>query len=165
MGFIRIVIVSIASALFVVSCNDSNEFHSVEIPNVTTSNTKENNMKSYSSMFEIPVTDMDRAIQFYEALMDITIEKMDVEEMQLGIWPYEDQLIPVVLIKEKGNQPSGKGVSVYLNAGDNLQIMLDKVEKYGGNIMVPKTAHADSSGFFALFLDSEGNKLALNSPN
>jgi predicted enzyme related to lactoylglutathione lyase len=28
-----------------------------------------------------------------------------------------------------------------------------------------KTAHADESGFFALFLDTEGNRLGLNSLN
>ncbi len=46
----------------------------------------------------------------------------------------------------------------------NLQTVLDKVEENGGKIIVPKTVHADESGFFALFLDTEGNKLGLNSP-
>jgi hypothetical protein len=53
---------------------------------------------------------------------------------------------------------------MYLNAGENLQVVLDRVEKNGGQIILPKTAHADESGYFAIFLDSEGNKMALNSP-
>ena len=53
---------------------------------------------------------------------------------------------------------------MYLNAGDDLQAKLDILEKNGGKIITPKTEHADGSGFFAIFLDSEGNKMALNAP-
>ena len=57
-------------------------------------------------------------------------------------------------------------VSLYIfNAGDDLQLVLDKVEAHGGSIITPKTAHADGVGFFALFLDSEGNRIGLHSPN
>lgn len=116
-------------------------------------------------MFEIPATDISRAINFYQALLDITIEKMDVEGMQMGILPYEGQMITGVIIQADGYKPSSDGVTMYLNAGENLQVVLDRVEKNGGQIIVPKTAHADESGYFAIFLDSEGNKMALNSPN
>lgn len=122
-------------------------------------------MKNYISMFEIPATDILRAINFYQALLEIKIEKMDLEGMQMGILPYEGQMITGVIIKADGYKPSADGVTMYLNAGENLQVFLDKVENNGGEIIVPKTAHADESGYFAIFLDSEGNKLALNSPN
>lgn len=49
-------------------------------------------------------------------------------------------------------KPSAEGVTIYLNAGENLQVSLGRVEKHGGKIIVPKTAHADGSGYFALFL-------------
>jgi uncharacterized protein len=122
-------------------------------------------MKSYISMFEIPATDISRAINFYQVLLDIKIEKMDVEGMQMGILPYEGQMVTGVIIKADGYKPSADGVTMYLNAGDNLQVVLDRVEINGGQILVPKTANADESGYFALFLDYEGNKMALNSPN
>jgi predicted enzyme related to lactoylglutathione lyase len=97
--------------------------------------------------------------------LDIKIEKMDVEGMQMGILPYEGQMVTGVIIKADGYKPSAGGVTIYLNGEDNLQINLDKVEKNGGKVITPKTAHADGSGYFAIFLDSEGNKMALNSPN
>lgn len=116
-------------------------------------------------MFEIPATDISRAIHFYQALLDIKIEKMDMEGMQMGILPYEGQMVIGVIIQAEGYKPSADGVTMYLNARENLQVVLDKVEENGGQILLPKTLHADESGYFALFLDSEGNKMALNSPN
>ncbi|WP_236970356.1 VOC family protein [Membranihabitans marinus] len=122
-------------------------------------------MKSHLSIFEIPATEISRAVNFYQAILDINIEQMEMPGMEMGIFPYEDQMVTGVIIKGEDYLPSAHGVTIYLNAGDNLQVILDKVEKNGGKIILPKTAHADESGFFALFLDSEGNRLGLHSPN
>ncbi|WP_080927888.1 VOC family protein [Vibrio nigripulchritudo] len=122
-------------------------------------------MNSYISIFEIPATDISRAINFYQAILGINIEQMEMPGMEMGLFPYEDQAVIGVVLKEEGFQPSSGGVTVYLNGGDNLQVVLDKVEKNGGKIVIPKTAHADESGFFAIFLDSEGNRMGLHSPN
>jgi uncharacterized protein len=124
-----------------------------------------NDMKSYISIFEIPATEVSRAVDFYQAILDIKIEKMEMPEMQMGIFPYEGQIVPGVIIKAEGYRPSADGVTIYLNGENNLQVILDKVEKNGGKILVPKTPHADESGYFALFLDSEGNKIGLHSRN
>lgn len=126
---------------------------------------KTNDMKSFISIFEIPATEISRAVDFYQAILDINIEKMEFPEMQMGIFPYEGQMVTGVLIKAEGYKPSADGVTIYLNGGDNLQIILDKVEKNGGKIIVAKSLHADESGYYAIFLDSEGNKIGLHSPN
>ncbi len=124
-----------------------------------------NEIQSYISIFEIPATDILRAVNFYQAILGINIEKMEFSGMEMGFFPYEGQMVTGVIFKGEGYQPSADGVTIYLNGGDNLQVILDKREKNGGEIIVPKTAHADESGFCALFLDTEGNKLGLNSPN
>ena len=113
-------------------------------------------MKSFVSIFEIPATDISRAINFYQAVLEIRIEKMDFPGMEMGIFPYEEQVVTGVIIKGEGYQPSADGITIYLNGGENLQVVLDKVEKNGGKILVPKTPHADESGYFAVFNDSEG---------
>lgn len=123
------------------------------------------NLNSYISLFEVPATDISRAINFYQSILGISIEKMEMPGMEMGIFPYEGQMVTGVIMKGEGYTPSADGVSIYLNGGDDLQTILDKVEENGGEIIVPKTAHADESGFFSLFLDSEGNKLGLNSPH
>ena len=128
-------------------------------------NKNEVTMNSYISIFEIPATDISRAIRFYEGILDVKIEKMEFPGMQMGILPYEEQMVTGVIMKGEGYEPSANGITIYLNAGEDLQLVLDKVEKNGGKVIIPKTAHADESGYFALFLDSEGNKMGLHSPN
>ncbi len=83
----------------------------------------------------------------------------------MGLFPYQNQMVTGVIMKTEGYEPSAKGITIYLNGGDNLQIILDKIEGNGGKIIIPKTHHADESGYFAIFHDSEGNKIGLHSPN
>ncbi len=156
---------SVIFAFSLIACNNQNKSNS-EVQKIdATQEQITNDMKSFISLFEIPATDISRAISFYEAILDINIEKMEMPGMEMGIFPYEGQMVTGVIMKGEGYEPAAGGVTIYLNGGDNLQHILDKVEKNGGTINVPKTAHADESGFFALFLDTEGNKLGLNSPN
>ena len=124
-----------------------------------------NDMKSFISIFEIPATEISRAVEFYQNILDINIERMDIPGMQMGIFPYEGEIVTGIIIKGDDYQPSANGVTIYLNGGDDLQVILDKVVKNGGEIVVPKTPHADDSGYFAMFLDTEGNRMGLNSPN
>lgn len=122
-------------------------------------------LHSFISIFELPATDLSRAISFYEAILDYEIEEIEIPGMKMGLFPLEGEMIVGVIIQGDGYVPSQNGVTIYLNAGDNLQVILDKVEKNGGKILVPKTPHGDESGYFALILDTEGNRLGLHSPN
>lgn len=152
-------------ALSLMACDNQNKSNP-EAQKVDASQGQESkDLNSFISLFEIPATDISRAVSFYEAILDINIEKMEMPGMEMGIFPYEEQMITGVIMKGDGFKPMSDGVTIYLDGGDNLQTILDKVEKNGGKIIAPKTAHADGNGFFALFLDSEGNKLGLNSPN
>lgn len=119
-------------------------------------------MKSYISILEIPASDMARAIDFYEGILEVKIEPITMPGMEMGLLPYENQIVTVVLVKAEGYEPSASGAVAYLNGGDQIEVILDRVEKKGGEILVPKTPHADESGYFALFLDSEGNRMGLH---
>lgn len=122
-------------------------------------------LNSFVAIFEIPATDIVRAIGFYETLFNIEIEQYDIPGMQMGVWPYENQQVTGLIAQGEGYEPSAAGITIYLNAGNDLQTVLDKVAPNGGTVLVPKTPHADGNGYFAIFLDSEGNKMGLNSPN
>lgn len=155
---------TIIIALGLIACNSKNNANSERQKSHSSINQNTKDMKSFVSIFEIPATDISRAINFYQAILEIRIEKMDFPGMEMGILPYEEQVVTGIIIKGEGYQPSADGITIYLNGGENLQIILDKVEKNGGKILVPKTPHADESGYFAVFNDSEGNKMGLHSP-
>lgn len=53
-------------------------------------------------------------------------------------------------------------LTLYLNCGENLQMILNKVENNKGKVIVPKTQISTKMGYFAMFIDTEGNKLALH---
>ncbi|MCE7990614.1 MAG: VOC family protein [Roseivirga sp.] len=122
-------------------------------------------MNTFVSIFEIPAINISRAIKFYESILSIDIQPLEFPGIEMGLFPYEDQTVTGVIMKGEGYKPSAEGVTVYLNGGENLQTALDKVEEHGGKILIPKTPHADEIGFFAIFLDSEGNKMGLHSRN
>ncbi|MBS5979550.1 MAG: hypothetical protein KIB51_07420 [Dysgonomonas mossii] len=82
---------------------------------------------------------------------------------QMGVLPSDGETINVVLVKGADYKPTSDGAVLYLNAGNDLQPMLEKVSKNGGQIIVEKTQISPEMGFFALFMDTEGNKLGLHS--
>lgn len=151
---------AIAAAVLITACTPNTPSHS-ELNH----NQKTENMNSYIAIFEIPATDMTRAIKFYEEILDLKIEKMEFPGMEMGLLPYESQMVTGVIVKGEDYVPSSSGVTIYIHGGDDLQVALNKVENNGGQIIIPKTPHADESGYFAIFIDSEGNKMGLHSPN
>ena len=68
------------------------------------------------------------------------------------------------LAKGEGYNPSMEGIRCYLNAGEDLSNVLNKVEDAGGQIISPKSQVGDH-GFVARFSDTEGNLVALHSMN
>ena len=121
-------------------------------------------MKSFISIFEIPTTEFARAVKFYQSILDIKIQEIDMQGMQMGLFPTEQQMVSGVLVKAEGYKPSADGVVIYFNGGDNLQVILDKVDINDGQVIVPKTHIDDENGYFAMFLDTEGNRIGLHSP-
>ncbi|MEQ9218172.1 MAG: VOC family protein [Cyclobacteriaceae bacterium] len=122
-------------------------------------------MNSFISIFEIPATDIGRAVTFYQALLSVDIQTIDMQGMQMGLLPSEGQAVSGVITQGEGYEPSADGVLIHLNGGDDLQPMLDRVAKNGGEVILPKTLIDEENGYFALFLDTEGNRMGLHSPN
>ena len=127
-------------------------------------NQNQKTMNSFVAIFEIPATDIPRAATFYQRVLGIEVQEYEFPGTQMGLFPTENQLNVGVLLKAEDYVPSSNGITIYFNAGKNLQSTLDKVEPNGGQIITPKTPHADGVGFFALFKDTEGNRIGLHSP-
>lgn len=122
-------------------------------------------MNNLISIVEIPVSDYARASTFYQTILNLTITPMNMDGNQMGVLPNDSGTVNVVLVKGNDYKPTADGAVLYLNAGSNLQPTLDLVAKNGGQVIVPKTLISPEMGYFALFIDTEGNKLGLHSSN
>lgn len=115
------------------------------------------------SWFEIPVTNFARAKAFYETVLGIAIEPMAMGPTTMGFLSSDPAAVGGAIVQSEEAVPSKLGTVVYLNGGDDLAPMLARVEKAGGSIAVPKTEIGNDFGFFAHFIDTEGNKVGFHS--
>lgn len=113
--------------------------------------------------FEIPVTDAERAKKFYETIFNIEMFKMDMMGMEMIMFPSQPPTSGGALVKSPNHIPSTTGSIVYLNANPDLQFVLDRIEKAGGKITMPKTNIDPDTGNMAFFMDTEGNLVGLHS--
>ena len=122
-------------------------------------------LKNSLNWFEIPVVDFDRAKKFYSTIYDFDMPTQKMGEADMGFLLMEQGGIGGAIVKCDGYTPSQEGVMVYLNGGENLQTVLDRIENAGGKIASPKFKITDEIGYCAFFIDSEGNKVGLHSMN
>jgi uncharacterized protein len=115
------------------------------------------------SWFEIPVTNFARAQDFYAAVLGRAIEPMEMGPITMGFLSSDPNAVGGAIVHSDDAAPSQQGTIVYLNGGDDLAPMLARVERAGGVIAVPKTEIGNDFGFFAHFVDTEGNKVGLHS--
>lgn len=125
---------------------------------------KEIAIKDYVSWFEIPATDFQQAVHFYNNIFGIEMEQNITEANAMAYFPVTSG-IGGAIIAGPGSIPSDIGPLIYLNGGNDLNNVLNKVEDNGGRIVMPKTLISKDAGYFAIFIDSQGNKLALHSNN
>jgi uncharacterized protein len=116
--------------------------------------------------FEIPTVDFDRAKSFYNAIFDFEMPVVENGDGAMGFLLHEQgKGVGGAIIKGGDYRPSQDGPVVYLNGGSDLQTILDRVAAAGGTIVKEKTQISIDHGYYAFFLDTEGNRLGLHSNN
>ena len=118
--------------------------------------------------FEIPVTDFERAKKFYETLFNYQMPENQMGDARMGflLFDFQNAKVGGAIVHYPGFYTSqSNGTMVYLNCEPDLQIVLDRVETAGGKTLQAKKEISTEQklGFFALILDSEGNRVALHS--
>ncbi|WP_394991570.1 VOC family protein [Emticicia sp.] len=117
--------------------------------------------------FEISVSDISRAKEFYEAIFDIEMYQENMMGMEMAYFPSEagNGKASGALVQSENHKPSMDGAKIYLNGNPDLSNALSKIEAAGGQIVMPKTKISDEIGHMAFFIDTEGNNVALHSNN
>lgn len=114
--------------------------------------------------FEIPAKNFDRAVDFYSAILDKPLRKGDFMGVPHGFFQAEnDTAVSGAVVSNPNYESSDQGVLIYLNAWNELDAVLSRVQTAGGTVLTPKTA-IGPQGFFAILKDTEGNKIGLHQP-
>ncbi len=121
--------------------------------------------------FEIYVQDMQRAKTFYEAVLNIKLERMPAPtaEMSLEMWAFPSDKANAqtsygacgMLVKMEGFTSSGGGTVVYFGCKD-CAAEASRVAKNGG-VVVKEKMSIGEHGFIALARDTEGNIIGFHS--
>jgi predicted enzyme related to lactoylglutathione lyase len=115
-------------------------------------------MKKLISWVEIPATDINRAAKFYEKVLNLKMDVMDFGKEKMACFPGGEGAISL----SPNFNPSKNGVLVSFDTEKGLDKTLKIATENGGKIVQPKTKiEAEGRGFFALIIDTEGNKIGL----
>lgn len=114
--------------------------------------------------FEIPVTDLARAVTFYRAVFSFNFEQEVIDNNTMALFPFVAGAkgISGALAKGEIYKPTIEGTLIYFGT-DNIDETLLLAVNNGGEILYPKTSNGEL-GYVAEFKDCEGNRIALHQP-
>ena len=112
--------------------------------------------------FEIPVTDINRAKQFYTAVFGFTFTDEVIDSYEMALFPFTDNAGGITGALAKGDvyKPTSNGVIIYFKT-DDIDRALQLAVLHGGKVLYPKTINTSYGVAIAEFEDSEGNRIAL----
>ena len=119
--------------------------------------------------FEIPVSNMQRAVNFYNDLFGFKLEAKpfwETDEMAVFPTDFENSLpgSAGALYKGKDAKPGDAGpILFFTSPSGDCQNELDKAKEIEAKILTEKTKIPEDHGFFIILFDSEGNKIAVHS--
>lgn len=112
--------------------------------------------------FEISTIDIERAKKFYAEVFKLEFQFIEAPDAKMYMFGEPDKIgSSGCLVQSKDNIPSKEGTIIYFKSND-ISVELASVENAGGVIIVPKTDIGEF-GFYAQFIDTEGNKIGLHS--
>ena len=111
--------------------------------------------------FEIPVTNLERAVQFYTSVFGFEFERETIHDNEMALFPLDENApgISGALAKGEIYKPTKEGTLIYLKSKD-IDKTLELALNSGGAVLFPKTSNGEW-GFVAELEDSEGNRIGL----
>ena len=115
-------------------------------------------MKKLISWVEIPSVNFERAVKFYNAILDIELQIIDCGQEKMACFPNGEGAVSYA----PNFKPSRDGLLVSFNVSDDLESSIERIKANGGTIVQQKTKiEAKGRGYFSVFIDCEGNKVGL----
>jgi predicted enzyme related to lactoylglutathione lyase len=113
---------------------------------------------------DIPVIDMERAIEFYGHVTGKRVKMMPDSNDTVAVIgnPGEPSVVSADLYV--GGTPSHDGARVFLGANGDIDGMLGRVPEAGGKVLKGKEFMGDMVGWVAWVEDSEGNLIGIQQP-
>lgn len=112
----------------------------------------------------IPVTDLPRAMKFYEHVTNRKVFGFPgMEDQVAAISGPEGERVVSADLSTQG-KPGMDGPTPYLGAGGDIQGMAARVVEAGGTILQEPQFMGDMVGWVAFFVDSEGNRIGIQQP-
>lgn len=112
--------------------------------------------------FDLPVSDMDRAIAFYAAVLASPVTRQDFGPMSLGFFDHGENDAGGCLFVGDVDAQATAGPLIYFTVEGRLDDAVAQVEANGGQVLEPKH-QIGPHGYRAVVRDSEGNRVALHS--
>ena len=114
--------------------------------------------------FEIPTQEMERAIKFYKHVFDTKLDRNKMGDFDMAWFPWNEEGKGAggSLVHHESYTPSDDGALIYFSSED-VNNELGRIEEAGGKILQEKTQISPDIGYMALFIDTEGNRIALHS--
>ena len=96
-------------------------------------------MSNPVSYFEIPVDDLDRAIAFYEATFELSLQRTTLDGHSMALFPFNENGsgISGALAKGASYEPATAGPRIYFNV-ENIDGTLARALANGGQIAYEK---------------------------
>ena len=113
--------------------------------------------------FEIYVQDLPRAKAFYEAVLQLRLERLPSPEVEMWAFPMQPERPGAggALVKMPGFPSGGNSTIVYFSCAD-CAVEAKRALAGGGKIVKDKFS-IGPYGFIALVTDTEGNMIGLHS--
>ena len=120
-------------------------------------------MRNLIRWIEIPATDIERAVSFYNQLLSLNIKVQDFGEEKMAFFPEDEINVGGAISVAKDFNPSSDGSCVTFAADGGLQTKIDHAVALGATVLTSATEICcEGKGYFALIRDPEGNRIGLH---
>ena len=118
-------------------------------------------MNNIGTYFEIPVSNLERAMKFYSEVFEVEFSRDNIHGNEMAFFPFFDsgEGITGALCQGEIYKPSTEGSLIYFST-TSIENHMNKAIELGGEQLFEKTLVPDL-GYSAEFKDCEGNRIAL----